>query len=202
MIFPTNMDELSVRMQESMKMTGQGLDTTVHQPCPFCGAPDFLVHRLLDQAKMTENSTCNECGRSAKAIVTAVDGGQRIEIVQTGGPEQPKWLTPKLRVVDLKAERETKPVFAIVPCADGKPMILMGLPRAAYRAIKDETKSLDFDFSRMGLPLRFSIFRRETHDDCMAVLQRKAFDAGTTIDDRRREDSSIEGNLPKDGKIL
>jgi hypothetical protein len=55
-----------------------------HLPCPFCGAADWFVVKVVDfPAESANEHTCSECGRSAKFV-------DRI-IVQTGGDPAPHW---------------------------------------------------------------------------------------------------------------
>jgi hypothetical protein len=89
---PQSSEEYNARFQASRRMSGYGLDTTVHLPCPFCAAPDWLVHRVIDtEAAMSEGATCQECGRSARAIINTQNGNKTFEIVQTGGFDPPPW---------------------------------------------------------------------------------------------------------------
>lgn len=100
MAHPTSYEEYVERFHAGEKITGFGLEVTVHMPCPFCAAPDWLVYRVLNVEKaIAEGKTCTECGRTAKTLVRHGEGSVGFEIVQTGGPDQPEWLTPKMRVV-------------------------------------------------------------------------------------------------------
>jgi len=99
---PTTMAEFTQRFARNQYMDGFGLETTMHVPCPFCGAIGFACYRVLDvEAAMARGSTCTECGRSAKALFDRTADGVAFELVQTGGPDQPEWLTPKMRRVDV-----------------------------------------------------------------------------------------------------
>ena len=99
---PTNTTEYLRRFFLSQKIEGYGLDTTIHMPCPFCAAPDWLVHKLICTHEALESgATCKECERSAKAVFTETkaSGVTAFEMVQTAGPDQPEWLQPKMRRV-------------------------------------------------------------------------------------------------------
>lgn len=98
---PTSISEYNRRFALNHKIEGFGITgVEQHTPCPFCAAPDFIVHKILETERaMSEGATCRECGRSAKAIIKHGDGGVQFEIVQTGGPDQPDWLVPKMRRV-------------------------------------------------------------------------------------------------------
>lgn len=94
------LDEYNKRFVESQKITGRGLDVTMHLPCPFCACPDFMVYKILEMEQVCKNEAiCVECGRGAKMLFT-YSGGHAIglEVVQTRGEEQPDFL-PKIRRV-------------------------------------------------------------------------------------------------------
>ena len=94
---PASRDEYLDRLKANAVITGFGLDTTMHMPCPFCAAPDFLVYGIFAaESALAKGAACGECGRSAKAIFLQEGPG---EVVQTGGPDAPEWLTPKMRRV-------------------------------------------------------------------------------------------------------
>jgi hypothetical protein len=98
---PTNLSEYNRRFALNQEITGFGITgVEQHTPCPFCAAPDFMVHKILEtEEAFSKGAECRECGRSAKALFDRSTGGVRFEIVQTGGPEQPDWLVPKMRRV-------------------------------------------------------------------------------------------------------
>lgn len=94
---PSNKEEFLQRFNENQKLSGFGLETTMHVPCPFCAAPDFMVYKIIDSAAaMARGGTCNVCDRSMKAIFDRKPGVTSFTIVQTGGPDQPEWLEPKI----------------------------------------------------------------------------------------------------------
>lgn len=96
---PKNAAEYLARFQHNQKIEGFGIgNVNIHMPCPFCAAPDFLVYELLQcEEPMAKGATCKECGRGAKALYTLFSRRQVLEIVQTGGPDAPEWLVPKMR---------------------------------------------------------------------------------------------------------
>ena len=94
------LEEYQERVQENTKTTGYGFETTQHVPCPFCAAPEFMVFKVMDaEEAMNAGATCGECGRSARMPVTRTPGTMWFEMVQTGGPDQPEWLYPKIKRV-------------------------------------------------------------------------------------------------------
>lgn len=89
------MQEYSALFLANQRIEGVGFEVTMHVPCPFCAAPDFLASGIATaQSDWARGGTCPACGRSAK---TLFQGNGNWEIVQTGGPEPPEWLTPKMR---------------------------------------------------------------------------------------------------------
>ena len=81
-------EEYLERVNKNQKITGYGIDTTMHLPCPFCGAPDFTVYKVLEaQDAMKKESICSECKRGARAIFHNSHGGIEFEVVQTVGPD-------------------------------------------------------------------------------------------------------------------
>jgi hypothetical protein len=92
---PTNMAEYFALFEANQRIAGFGFELIMHVPCPFCAAPYFLSSRIVTaQADWSKGGTCKVCARSAKAIF---HGNGKWEIVQTGGPDAPPWLTPKMR---------------------------------------------------------------------------------------------------------
>lgn len=113
---PRSMDELASLIQQNTQVTGFGRFMADHVPCPFCGMADVLVIPLM--GGWPETGTCKHevqdpafpddkskkitvgCERTVK-IVAGVDhtiNDVKFSLVQTGGPDQPPWLQPKLRV--------------------------------------------------------------------------------------------------------
>lgn len=103
------MEELAARQLENTEMSGRGMDTTQHFPCPFCGSKDWLVVKIMSFAQDHGPIECGECGRSAKLLYNSKNGGplrggsSEMEVVQTDGPDQPEWMRPKMR--DCRAHR-------------------------------------------------------------------------------------------------
>jgi hypothetical protein len=96
---PTNADEYLERFARNNKISGYGMETTMHMPCPFCAAPDFLVYAITDTFKaLDEGATCKHCDRSQATVETRSEDGLQVRLAmfQTGGPDQPEWLTPKM----------------------------------------------------------------------------------------------------------
>jgi hypothetical protein len=89
------MQEFEARFAANQKIDGFGINVTMHMPCPFCAEADFMVYKVIETEDAT-GGTCKACGRSME-IEHTVDGPNRtIRMYQTGGPEQPDWLSPKM----------------------------------------------------------------------------------------------------------
>lgn len=96
---PTNIIEYNTRFLENQKISGFGPNVTIHMPCPFCTASDWLVYRILETRSAMENGAiCRTCGRGARALFTSPAAGvTKFEMVQFHGPDQPAWLEPRMR---------------------------------------------------------------------------------------------------------
>jgi transcription elongation factor Elf1 len=89
------MESYSRLYTERSQPSGYGLEVKQHFACPFCAHPDFWVAPLMDvPSVLTQEATCEHCGRSAKTLFENVMGGQHFELVQTGGDDPPEWLVP------------------------------------------------------------------------------------------------------------
>lgn len=91
---PEDQTAFERRFKAAYRLSGAGLDVAVHYPCPFCAAPEWLVQPVfatrLDHGPET---TCVECGRSARFLTDAPGPGSvTVELVQTGGPPPPEWV--------------------------------------------------------------------------------------------------------------
>lgn len=98
---PQSLEEFQQRFLANQQITGHGMDVTMHAPCPFCAAPEFLVWKVLETETylVGRTATCRECGRSARNEFSAPGSSVRIELVQVAGPPPPRWLDPAPRRV-------------------------------------------------------------------------------------------------------
>lgn len=88
---------------------------------------------------------------------------------------------------------ETKCVFATGVQPDSAvPVVLIGIPRAAYERMKDGLTST-FDLSNIGVPLKLLIFGAPTHDDAMKTIEAAARASQTPLLDARGADFSLKG---------
>jgi hypothetical protein len=96
---PKSKEEYEQRFKSNSKITGYGMDTTVHVPCPFCAAPNFMSYKITEVEDVLGNgSVCGECNRGSRGIVLKIKGGTTIELVQTSGPDfNVSWLPPMRR---------------------------------------------------------------------------------------------------------
>ena len=78
---------------ESQKISGYGMDVTVHMPCPFCAAPEWMIFKILEQEEVSSKEhVCKECTRGARMIYTHDGPSTSFEVVQTQGPDSPDFV--------------------------------------------------------------------------------------------------------------
>ncbi len=96
---PTDFKEFCNKAAANSSVSGFGMNTTQHMPCPGCAEPDWKLIKIAQAEKdMTQESTCKHCGRSFKVIVDhPAAGATNFEFVQTGGPDVADWMQPKIR---------------------------------------------------------------------------------------------------------
>ena len=91
--------EYEAKFHANQKVTGFGLEVTMHMPCPACAEPDFVSYKILEMKKvLTESVICKHCGFGSKAIFNHDNGGVSFEFVQTAGGDLPDYLPPMRRV--------------------------------------------------------------------------------------------------------
>jgi len=88
---------------------------------------------------------------------------------------------------------EQKLVFAISPegHGDGIPLLLVGVPRAAWVYMKDG-KTHHFDLSSIGIPIKLMMFGAADHDAAMKVVQDAIAASGLACLDECQTDFSIQ----------
>ncbi len=90
---PKTAEEYNELYQKHTKITGFGLEVTIHMPCPFCAAPDFCVYKIIEvEEALSKPSTCSSCGRSLKTFINEENGRKTLRFVQTGGEPGPDFL--------------------------------------------------------------------------------------------------------------
>jgi hypothetical protein len=95
---PLDLVEYKERYKQNARMSGQGLNVMMFDPCPFCAAPDFWVYRIMDVVQVvSQEHVCEHCARGARVIVTRTPSSVHFVVEQTQGPDQPDWLIPKVR---------------------------------------------------------------------------------------------------------
>lgn len=97
------------------RLSGSGLDTTVHYPCPFCAAPDWAATRILDMEKvLQEPHECAACGRTARLLIrrrapiTAIT----FQLVQVSGPDPAPYL---VGLAGREGDGKEPPVMGALP---------------------------------------------------------------------------------------
>lgn len=117
---PTSKEEFERRFRGHTRMSGQGAEVQVHMPCPFCGARDWAVYRLLEMpARLARPTECKACGRSAALLTDWGASSASGRFVQTGGPDAPPWSAlPRL---SLDVDRAGVLVERVTPARHGRP---------------------------------------------------------------------------------
>jgi len=82
---------------------------------------------------------------------------------------------------------EQKMIFMTAVTGDGLPLIIFAIPRAAWVRMKDGLTS-EFDFTKIGIPVRMTCFGCKDHADGMRMVEEMAAKASVTIKDERRMD--------------
>ncbi len=95
---PRNMKEFTARYTANTRITGYGFGVVLHYPCPFCAAPEWESHTILQtQEVLSKPHYCTECERTACVVFSPVGVAIEMELVQTDGPDVPDWFIPKPR---------------------------------------------------------------------------------------------------------
>jgi hypothetical protein len=86
-------EELERRFKENYRIEGFGLDMTIHSPCPFCGAADFLTYKFWKfSQELTKETVCRDCGRGLLGIIKRAQGSIILEVEQTRGDDAPPYI--------------------------------------------------------------------------------------------------------------
>ena len=96
---PKTKAEFDARYDENACIRGEGMETEISLPCPFCAAPDFVVFRMLDAEMIAKlEKVCSGCQRGVVLEVKPIkkNTGVRWEFVQTCGEDPPAYL-PEMR---------------------------------------------------------------------------------------------------------
>lgn len=95
---PANMDEYKKKFELNTTYSGQGLDTTIHVPCPYCAEPEFMVYKIVEsETALKKGGFCKHCQRGMVTVFHVdTPNNKQFEMVQTVGPDAPDYL-PKIR---------------------------------------------------------------------------------------------------------
>jgi hypothetical protein len=89
---PQSWEDLCNRQAWNTETSGMFLDTTMHLPCPGCGAKDFMRIRIADgDAQYERGGVCRECERGFRMPIQRAPNSIGFSIVQTSGPDLPPW---------------------------------------------------------------------------------------------------------------
>lgn len=97
---PQELKAFDEKFNKNTKLSGMGLETTMHLPCAFCAEPDYMIYRIIDtDTVMKEGAICKACKRGMKAIFHVnTPTEKRFEFVQFCGPDAPRFLPPIRRI--------------------------------------------------------------------------------------------------------
>lgn len=89
---PTDLNEYNRQFKRNYRLEGYGIEGLVyHWPCPFCGCPDWKVHKFFELGKMAEPSLCPHCGRTSRHDVEHDHDATIGRLVFVDGPEPEPW---------------------------------------------------------------------------------------------------------------
>lgn len=86
---------------------------------------------------------------------------------------------------------DNRPVFFLSEASDGKPFIILGIPRGAMNAL-ERGMGHDFDLTSAGVPVRITVMYGKDHQDVLNQIEDVAKQANIPILDERRKDFSIK----------
>lgn len=86
---------------------------------------------------------------------------------------------------------EEKIVFAVGPSASGKPVLLFGIPKAAWDYMKDG-KTHTFDLTSLGIPVQMIMYGADNHSAALKVIEDHCKHNNVPLLDERRRDFSVK----------
>jgi hypothetical protein len=94
----TSLNDYEAKYKRNATITGTGMSTSMHVPCPFCAERDFMIHRIVDtRLAYIAGAICDHCGRGCRALYKDTGhGGMSMEFVQTTGIDPPSFV-PHMR---------------------------------------------------------------------------------------------------------
>lgn len=76
-----------------------------------------------------------------------------------------------------KADKDTGVILALAEGADGLPLIIFGVSRAAFEHLLITKESSEFNLINIGLPIKLVMFATETADEAKQIILKAAPDA-------------------------
>jgi len=93
---PQSREEYDELFHKNSKITGVGVETAQHMPCPWCCEPDFVIMKPWTMANWPNQhqftATCEHCDRTLGFDFQRTDGGSEMAMSQTAGPDAPAWM--------------------------------------------------------------------------------------------------------------
>ena len=96
----------------------------------------------------------------------------------------------------MATEDEKKCVFVATVLEDGTPMLMIGIPRAAWDEHLRDGRTMEFDMRKAGMQFAVSIFGGETRETILAEIRKGAEAGGVEV----REDMRKDYTIPKTRK--
>jgi hypothetical protein len=97
---PKSLEEYNELISKRTRVSGFGMDTMQHMPCPFCAVEDHVSYKILEMEEVISKPIkCESCGRTSKVIFHRDGPSVSLEIVQTDGPDLPEWFGTLVRRV-------------------------------------------------------------------------------------------------------
>lgn len=95
-------EAFEARYRKNERCFGVGIETSLAIPCPFCGAADLYVAKVIEFREISgRDHQCRECRRSSRVVYVVLAGSTTFEVVQSGGDDPPTWQSTARRVEPL-----------------------------------------------------------------------------------------------------
>lgn len=100
---PPTLEAYTAQFHRNQKVTGYGIDVTMHMPCPGCAQPGFMDMSPMQAALAPElpwagDHTCENCGRAFRFTEVRGHGSLGMTMGQIAGPDLPPYLPPMKRL--------------------------------------------------------------------------------------------------------
>ena len=91
-MIPQTKEEFERLFHQNQNITGFGIETTMHMPCPFCAAADWNVFRVIDsQEALAKRSHCSTCKRTVQGNIVRTPNEVSFGMTLVEGDDPPSW---------------------------------------------------------------------------------------------------------------